>query len=262
MDLVDKAEEIRAKDPLYTCLSFPTISASGPNGAITHYRVTEKTNRMLCPDDLFLMDSGAQYKDGTTDVTRTMSFAENPCREHIESFTQVLKGHISLASASFPAGTTGYQLDVLARAPMWKKGMDYAHGTGHGVGAYLGVHEGPHGISPRIQNTVPLTEGMISSIEPGYYVADSYGIRIENLVKVVKQKFEGKFFDSILRFEPLTLIPWQARLIDVSMLNNEEIAYVDEYHARVWREVSPLLQGKGDEEALEWLRKSTLPLSA
>uniref|UniRef100_A0A6U5A060 Xaa-Pro aminopeptidase n=1 Tax=Hemiselmis andersenii TaxID=464988 RepID=A0A6U5A060_HEMAN len=262
LDLCAKTESLRAQDPKFKMLSFDTISASGPNGAITHYRACEESNRRLCPEELFLMDSGAQYLDGTTDVTRTMSFMKDPPREHIESCTAVLKGHILLASASFPPGTTGYQLDVLARAPLWKLGMDYAHGTGHGVGASLGVHEGPFSISPRPGNMTPLEEGMISSIEPGYYVADQYGIRIENLVRVVEEEFPGKMHKKVLRFEPLTLIPWQRRLIDVSMLNNEEIDYINNYHSRVWDEVSPLLQGEGDEKALAWLKANTAPLAA
>eukprot|EP00283_Hemiselmis_rufescens_P016198 CAMPEP_0173443288 /NCGR_PEP_ID=MMETSP1357-20121228/29353_1 /TAXON_ID=77926 /ORGANISM="Hemiselmis rufescens, Strain PCC563" /LENGTH=625 /DNA_ID=CAMNT_0014409149 /DNA_START=1 /DNA_END=1878 /DNA_ORIENTATION=+ len=262
LDLCAKTESLRAQDPKFKMLSFDTISASGPNGAITHYRVTEETNRKLCPDELFLMDSGAQYTDGTTDVTRTMSFMKSPPAEHIASCTAVLKGHILLASASFPPGTTGYQLDVLARAPLWKLGMDYAHGTGHGVGASLGVHEGPFSISPRPGNMTPLEEGMVSSIEPGYYVADQYGIRIENLVRVVEEEFPGKMHQKVLSFQPLTLIPWQKRLIDATMLNNEEIDYINAYHQRVWDEVSPLLQGKGDEKALAWLKDSTSPLKA
>jgi len=262
LDLCAKTEALRAQDPKFKMLSFDTISASGPNGAITHYRVSEESNRRLCPEELFLMDSGAQYLDGTTDVTRTMSFMKDPPREHVESCTAVLKGHILLASASFPPGTTGYQLDTLARAPLWKLGMDYAHGTGHGVGASLGVHEGPFSISPRAGNTTPLEEGMISSIEPGYYVTDKYGIRIENLVRVVEKEFPGKMHQKVLSFEPLTLIPWQRRLIDVSMLNSEEVDYINAYHSRVWDEVSPLLQGEGDEKALAWLKANTAPLDA
>ena len=177
-----RLKDFRREGDLFRDLSFETISGAGPNGAIVHYRVSEKTERLLEPGSLYLVDSGAQYLDGTTDITRTVAIGE-PSAEMREHFTLVLKGHIALATARFPKGTTGSQLDSLARMALWQKGLDYDHGTGHGVGSYLSVHEGPQRIS-KVGNTVALEPGMILSNEPGYYRTGAYGIRIENLIVV------------------------------------------------------------------------------
>src|SRR6185369_9757627 len=185
----DRLEQIRRENNLCRDLSFDTISGAGPNGAIVHYRATERSNAKLTPGSLYLLDSGAQYPDGTTDVTRTIAIGE-PSAEMRDRFTRVLKGHIALATARFPAGTTGSQLDALARRPLWEIGLDYEHGTGHGVGSYLSVHEGPQRIS-KMANAVALRPGMIVSNEPGYYKTGAYGIRIENLVLVREAKTDG-----------------------------------------------------------------------
>lgn len=239
-------------------LSFDTISGAGPNGAIVHYRVSEGTNRRIETDSLFLIDSGGQYRDGTTDVTRTLSVG-TPNAEMRDRFTRVLKGHIALSRAVFPAGTRGAQLDVLARQYLWEAGLDYAHGTGHGVGSYLGVHEGPQRIASmgggQAGTDEPLVAGMILSNEPGYYKADAFGIRVENLVLVVPVTIEGAEKD-MLGFETLTLAPIDRTLIDVTMLSSAERAWVDAYHARVVAEVGPHL----DAEAQAWLNEATAPL--
>ncbi|TRW18171.1 aminopeptidase P family protein [Glacieibacterium frigidum] len=239
-------------------LSFDTISGAGPNGAIVHYRVSEGTNRKIETDSLFLIDSGGQYRDGTTDVTRTLSIG-TPSAEMRDRFTRVLKGHIALSRAVFPVGTRGAQLDVLARQYLWEAGVDYAHGTGHGVGSYLAVHEGPQRIAPMAGGQAggdePLAAGMILSNEPGYYKADAFGIRIENLVLVVPVAIEGAEKD-MLGFETLTLAPIDRTLIDVAMLSPAERAWVDAYHARVAAEVGPHL----DAEAQAWLDTATAPL--
>jgi Xaa-Pro aminopeptidase len=236
-------------------LSFDTIAGSGPNGAVVHYRVNETTDRSLGEGELFLCDSGGQYPDGTTDVTRTLAIG-TPSAEMRRRFTLVLKGHIALARARFPEGTTGSQLDVLARYALWQEGLDYDHGTGHGVGSYLNVHEGPQRIS-KVPNTVALQPGMIVSNEPGYYKTGAYGIRIENLVAVVESpRGEGEERD-MLAFETLTLAPIDRRLIDRDLLNGEEIAWLDGYHARVLAEIGPQLEAT----AREWLVAATAPLA-
>lgn len=257
----DEAERQRKRvgGDKFKGLSFPTIAASGPHGAITHYFASEETSRKLSAEEMFLCDSGAQYSDGTTDVTRTMFFGTPPA-EMVRSFTYVLKGHVNLASAHFPRGTLGSALDILARSPLWKGGIDYGHGTGHGVGAYLNVHEGPHSISFRRRANEPALEpGMTTSIEPGYYERDHYGIRIENicLVKSLTAPHKLGAGVELLGFEPLTLIPFQRKLIDTSLLTHEDKAYLDNYHARVWDTISPLLSDADDTEALEWLRHNT-----
>jgi Xaa-Pro aminopeptidase len=239
-------------------LSFDTISGAGPNGAIVHYRVSEATNRVIGTDSLFLVDSGGQYRDGTTDVTRTLAVG-TPSAEMRDRFTRVLKGHIALSRAVFPTGTRGAQLDVLARQYLWEAGVDYAHGTGHGVGSYLAVHEGPQRIAPMAGGQAggdePLAAGMIISNEPGYYKADAFGIRIENLVLVVTVAIEGAEKD-MLGFETLTLAPIDRTLIDVDALSSVERAWVDAYHARVAAEVGPHL----DPSAQEWLSSATQSL--
>jgi len=240
-------------------LSFDTISGAGPNGAIVHYRVTEETNRPLEMNSLYLVDSGGQYPDGTTDVTRTVTIGE-PTAEMRDRFTRVLKGHIALSEARFPQGTRGTQLDSFARQYLWQVGLDYAHGTGHGVGSYLAVHEGPQRISPagssQSGGDEPLRAGMILSNEPGYYKAGEYGIRIENLVLVREIEVEGAE-KQVLGFETLTFAPIDRNLIDVGLLTAEERQWVDKYHARVLEVVGPQLEG----EPLEWLKSQCEPLS-
>ena len=241
-------------------LSFDTISGAGPNGAVVHYRVSEATNRKIEMDSLFLIDSGGQYRDGTTDVTRTLHVG-TPTAEMRDRFTRVLKGHIAIARAVFPQGTRGAQLDVLARAPLWEVGLDYAHGTGHGVGSYLAVHEGPQRIATMAGGQAggdePLAAGMILSDEPGYYKTGEYGIRIENLVLVVPREIAGAE-KSMLGFETLTLAPIDRDLIDASMLSPAERDWVDAYHARVLAEVGPHL----DETQRDWLVAQTAKLPA
>ncbi|MEO0983090.1 MAG: aminopeptidase P family protein [Pseudomonadota bacterium] len=235
-------------------LSFETISGAGPNGAVVHYRVSTATNRRLERGSLFLVDSGGQYLDGTTDVTRTLPIGD-PTDEMRARYTLVLKGHIALSTVRFPDGTTGTHLDTLARHALWQSGLDYAHGTGHGVGAYLGVHEGPQRIA-RPWNAVPLQPGMIVSNEPGYYKTGAYGIRIENLQAVTPPApIPGGEID-MLGFETLTLAPLARRLIDKAVLSPAEIAWVDAYHARVWAELNPRLNG----EVQAWLQAACAPV--
>src|SRR6476661_4831832 len=216
-------------------VSFPTISGAGPNGAIVHYRVTEATNRII-GKGLYLIDSGAQYEDGTTDITRTLAVGK-PTAEMRDRFTRVLKGHIGIARAIFPKGVSGAKIDVLARLPLWEAGLDFDHGTGHGVGSYLSVHEGPQRISK--VSSVALEPGMILSNEPGYYKTGAYGIRIENLIVVKKADAPGAERD-MLDFETLTLAPIDLALVDVKLLSSAERAWLNAYHARVRAEISPL----------------------
>ena len=217
-------------------LSFPSISAAGPNSAIPHYRVSSTSNRKI-DRGIFLIDSGAQYEDGTTDITRTLAVGK-PTAEMRDRFTRVLKGHIAIARAVFPAGTSGAQIDALARMPLWRAGLDFDHGTGHGVGAYLSVHEGPQ----RIAKTghVPLEPGMILSNEPGFYKAGAFGIRIENLIVVEPREFAGGD-RPMLGFETITWAPLDRTLIEVKLLDDDEREWVDAYHARVRKEIGPLL---------------------
>ena len=249
IDAVTKLEACRAEDAALVDISFDTISGSGPNGAIIHYRVSQASNRKLHKGDLFLVDSGGQYFDGTTDITRTVALGEQSA-ERRDRFTRVLQGHIALAAAVFPPDTSGYQLDILARQPLWNAGLDYAHGTGHGVGTFLGVHEGPQSVAKKAP-WVPLRPGMILSNEPGYYVEGEYGIRIENLVVVREADVDG-----MLGFETLTLAPVDRSLIDAALLNAAELAWLNDYHETVWQTLSPLLS---EADAL-WLREATLPI--
>ncbi len=239
-------------------LSFDTISGAGPNGAIVHYRVTAATNRRLERDTLYLVDSGGQYPDGTTDVTRTVAIG-TPSPEMRDRFTRVLKGHVALARCLFPDGTRGSQLDSFARQYLWQAGLDYAHGTGHGVGAFLSVHEGPQRISPagssQSGGDEPLRAGMILSNEPGYYRAGEYGIRVENLVLVVPREVEGAE-KKVLGFETLTFAPIDRHLIDPGLLNAEERAWVDDYHRQVREMIGPQLEG----EVRDWLEAQCAPL--
>ena len=239
-------------------LSFDTISGAGPNGAIVHYRVTEETNRPLERDSLYLVDSGGQSPDGTTDVTRTVAIG-TPTAEMRDRFTRVLKGHIAIACAVFPEGTRGSQLDSFARQYLWAAGLDYAHGTGHGVGSFLAVHEGPQRISPagssQSGGDEPLKAGMFLSNEPGYYKTGEYGIRIENLVLVERREIEGAE-KKMLGFETLTFAPIERNLIDTGLLTSGEREWVDSYHVQVLEVVGPKLDG----DALAWLREQCRPL--
>ncbi|MGB9364916.1 MAG: aminopeptidase P family protein [Xanthobacteraceae bacterium] len=252
IDAVAALETFRRDTGLLKELSFPTISGSGPNGAIVHYRVTRATNRTIAPGELFLVDSGAQYEDGTTDITRTVAVG-TPTPEMRERFTRVLKGHIAIARAVFPDGTTGAQLDSFARQHLWAAGIDFDHGTGHGVGSYLSVHEGPARISKL--GPTALKRGMILSNEPGYYKAGAYGIRIENLVLVTETKVAGAEKE-MNAFETLTLAPIDARLIEPALMTADEIAWLDAYHARVAKTLAPLVTA----DTRPWLDAATRPL--
>jgi len=246
-----RLEEFRVETGALKDLSFDSISGAGPNGAIVHYRVSTKTNRKLGRGSLFLIDSGGQYKDGTTDITRTVAIGR-ASREMKDRFTRVLKGHIALARVRFPAGTTGHQLDALARMSLWEAGLDYDHGTGHGVGSYLGVHEGPHRIAKAV-NTVALEPGMIVSNEPGYYKTGGYGIRIENLQVVTPAAPIEGGERPMLGFETLTLAPIARDLILKPLLTKAELDWLNAYHARVWDVVGPQLSGA----AKAWLEQAT-----
>ena len=250
IDVVEALESFRRDTGALKDVSFPTIAGTGPNGAIVHYRVTRKTNRRIAPGDLLLIDSGAQFEDGTTDVTRTIAIGE-PTPEMRDRFTRVLRGHVAIATAVFPDGTTGAQIDSFARQFLWRAGLDFEHGTGHGVGSYLSVHEGPARISKL--GTVALKRGMILSNEPGYYKTDAFGIRIENLELVVAREIDGAE-KPMNGFEVLTLAPIDRRLIDVAQLSDDELRWLNDYHARVRREVRPLLD---DEATKLWLDAAT-----
>lgn len=256
MSAAERLAAFRQENEHYRGASFPTISGAGGNGAIVHYRVTPATDRRLEAGTLYLVDSGGQYLDGTTDVTRTVAIGE-PAEEMRARFTLVLKGHIAIATARFPKGTTGPQLDALARLALWRAGLDYDHGTGHGVGFYLGVHEGPQRIS-KVPNRVPLAPGMVISNEPGYYKTDEYGIRIENLVVVTKVDMPEWAEKEFYGFETLTLAPIDLALVDARMLSQEERDWLDRYHGRVRETLAPIM----DPETAAWLARATRPLSA
>ena len=254
MEIVSKLEGFREATGALKDLSFDTIAGAGANGAIVHYRPTRQKIRKTEPGSLLLVDSGAQYLDGTTDVTRTVAIGE-PSSEMRQRYTLVLKGHLALGRVRFPAGTTGAQLDALARGPLWSAGLDYDHGTGHGVGSYLGVHEGPQRIA-KVDNHVALKPGMIVSNEPGYYKTGAYGIRIENLQYVTgPEEIEGGE-RPMLGFEFLTLAPYDRRLINEILLTDEEREQINAYHARVLAEVGPDL----DAAAHAWLQEACEPL--
>jgi Xaa-Pro aminopeptidase len=252
----DRLEAFRKEGRYFRDLSFPTISGAGSNGAIVHYRASPETEKLLEPGTLYLLDSGAQYLDGTTDITRTIAIGE-PTAEMRENFTRVLKGHIALATARFPKGTTGTQLDSFARRSLWQVGLDYDHGTGHGVGSYLSVHEGPQRIS-KAPNAQPLLPGMIVSNEPGYYKTGAYGIRIENLIVVQPDEHGPKENGrDMLRFETITLAPIDRNLVARDLLDRDEAAWLDGYHARVRETIAPLV----DTETARWLERATAPIS-
>ena len=233
-------------------ISFETICGAGPNGAIVHYRVTDGTNRAVKPGELLLVDSGGQYLDGTTDITRTVIVGE-PAPEHRDAYTRVLQGMVAVSRTRFPRGVAGHHLDAIARHPLWVAGMDYDHGTGHGVGAYLSVHEGPQGLSRRA--TTVLEPGMILSNEPGYYREGAFGIRIENLIVVVPAP-KGVDDRDMLAFDGLTHVPFDRRLIDTALLSPAERGWIDGYHADTLRLIGPLVDGA----ALDWLTAACAPL--
>ena len=250
IEAVKALESFRRDTGLLKDVSFPSISGAGPNGAIVHYRVTSATNSVIGKDEMFLIDSGAQYEDGTTDITRTVINGA-PTEEMRDRFTRVLKGHIAIAEAVFPMGTTGAQLDPLARIALWQAGLDFDHGTGHGVGSYLSVHEGPARIS-KLGHT-PLRQGMILSNEPGYYKTGAYGIRIENLVLVIAAVSPDGAEKPLNAFETLSFAPIDRRLIDPRLLTAQELHWLNNYHARVREAVSPLV----DPATQAWLEQAT-----
>ena len=254
IDAAGQLEHFRHETGQLKDLSFESISGAGSNGAIVHYRVSKATTKKLAKGSLFLIDSGAQYQDGTTDVTRTVPIG-TPDAEMRERFTLVLKGHIALATVRFPVGTTGSNLDALARHALWQHGLDYDHGTGHGVGVYLGVHEGPQRIS-KMPNKVALKPGMIVSNEPGYYKTDGYGIRIENLQYVTEPSAIQGGEREMLGFANLTLAPLHKDLIDVDLLTQAERNYIDNYHADVWNKIGDQLEG----DVKAWLEEACKPL--
>ncbi|KAK1222258.1 hypothetical protein PQX77_014891 [Marasmius sp. AFHP31] len=256
----EKLEGFRSELDLFKGLSFPTISSTGPNGAIIHYSPSHTDSAVIKQEQVYLCDSGAQFMDGTTDVTRTWHFG-TPTDEEKRAATRVLQGHIAIDTAVFPTGTTGFVIDSWARRALWKDGLDYRHGTGHGVGHFLNVHEGPQGIGTRIAyNNTPLKVGMTVSNEPGYYADGKFGIRIENVVLVTEAKTPNNFGEKgYLTFEHVTMCPIQTKLIDTKLLTTEEIQWVNDYHKEVWEKVSPLLAG--DDRALKWLEKECQPIS-
>jgi Xaa-Pro aminopeptidase len=251
IDAAKTLEGFRAQTGSLRDLSFDSISGAGSNGAVVHYRVTKSTNRPIKNDDMFLIDSGAQYADGTTDVTRTVIIG-TPTAEMKDRFTRVLKGHISLATIRFPEGTTGAALDAFARRPLWEAGLDYDHGTGHGVGSYLSVHEGPQNISKRII-AQPLKPGMICSNEPGFYKTGEFGIRIENLIVVTEAKPVPGGERKMMEFETITLAPIDLGLVEPKLLTADERAWLNTYHARVRATLMPLV----DEDTRPWLEQAT-----
>jgi Xaa-Pro aminopeptidase len=251
IDAVMALETFRRETRKLKEVSFPSISGAGAHGAIVHYRVTEKTDVEI-RKGLFLIDSGAQYEDGTTDITRTIAVGK-PSAEMRDRFTRVLKGHIAVVRAVFPRGTSGTQLDTLARASLWDAGLDFDHGTGHGVGSYLSVHEGPQRISKVA--SVALQPGMILSNEPGYYKAGAYGIRIENLIVVTKVAVKGAERE-MYGFDTLTLVPIDRNLVEAKLLSRDELAWLNAYHARVRKTLAPMLDAK----ARKWLTAATKPI--
>jgi Xaa-Pro aminopeptidase len=249
IDAVEALENFRIETGALKDVSFPSISGAGPNAALPHYRVSSRTNRKLELDQIFLIDSGAQYEDGTTDITRTV-IVGTPTSEMRDRFTRVLRGHLAIARAVFPKGTTGAQIDAFARRPLWQAGLDFDHGTGHGIGSYLSVHEGPQ----RIAKTghTPLEPGMMLSNEPGYYKSGEYGIRIENLILVERRDIQGAERE-MYGFETLTLAPIDLRLVEPTLMTEDEIAWLDAYHAWVRETLSPEL----DETDRAWLEQAT-----
>jgi Xaa-Pro aminopeptidase len=255
IDAVEALESFRRDSGLLKDVSFPTIAGAGPNGAIVHYRVTRKSNRRIAPGELFLIDSGGQYEDGTTDITRTVAVGY-PTDDMRQKFTLVLKGHIAIARAVFPDGTSGAQLDTLARQYLWQAGVDFDHGTGHGVGSYLSVHEGPARIAKL--GGAPLKRGMILSNEPGYYRTGAYGIRIENLILVTEAAPAAGAEKPLNTFETLTLAPIDTRLVEPALLTAAELNWLNAYQARV----RDALASSVDAATRAWLITATAPLGS
>ncbi|MBL0941434.1 MAG: aminopeptidase P family protein [Alphaproteobacteria bacterium] len=251
IDAVKMLYQMRSQQSLFKDVSFETISASGSNGAVVHYRVCPESNRIIDPSSLYLLDSGGQYLDGTTDVTRTIAF-QTPNPEQKDRFTRVLKGHIAIAQVCFPKGTSGSQIDILARHSLWQIGVDYEHGTGHGVGSYLNVHEGPQSINKR-GNSVGLQPGMILSNEPGYYKPGAYGIRIENLVVVIEKNDIPTAEHPMLGFDTLTVVPICLNLVDITLLDSTEIKWLNQYHSYVRKVLTPLVC----QETAAWIIEQT-----
>jgi Xaa-Pro aminopeptidase len=253
-DVAQRLAAFRAEQPDYKGESFPAIVGYGANGAIVHYRPQKESAAAIHPEDLLLLDSGGQYLDGTTDITRTIALGP-PTAEQKRAYTLVLKGHIALASVRFPEGTVGMQLDTLARLPLWMDGLAYGHGTGHGVGFFLSVHEGPNGFaaSPTTsRGATPFRPGMLTSNEPGYYPAGKYGIRIENLLLCT----ESKEYPGFLHFETVSLFPIDTALIDIHLLHPEELQWLNDYHQKVFDSLAPLLEA----EEVAWLKAKCHPL--
>ncbi|KAI7867803.1 peptidase M24, structural domain-containing protein [Spinellus fusiger] len=259
VDAADRLEKFRSVQDLYVGLSFDTISSTGSNGAIIHYKPEKPTCKTIDPKEIYLCDSGAQYRDGTTDVTRTYHFGQ-PTAFEKRCFTRVLQGHIAIDTAVFPKGTTGYLLDPLARAALWKDGLNYLHGTGHGVGSFLNVHEGPHGIGIHISyNRIPLAAGMTVSNEPGYYEDGKFGIRIENIIMVKEANTPHNFQNfGFLGFETLTFVPMGLNLIENDLLSPDEKNWLNAYHKQCFEKLSPLVAD--DALATQWLKRETTPI--
>ena len=257
LSAAERLHAFRALAPEFRGDAFAAISAAGEHGAIIHYRATPQTDRAIRPDELYLIDSGGQYRDGTTDVTRTLWTGRSmPPREPKDRYTRVLKGLIAIATTVFPEGTAGVHLDALARTSLWKAGLDFDHGTGHGIGSYLSVHEGPASIS-RPLRAAALEAGMVMSDEPGYYLPERYGIRLENILLVTPApELPGAGEKPFLAFETLTLAPFESRLLEYALLDDAELAWIDAYHARVLAELAPLL----DPQTLSWLQRACEPL--
>ncbi|MCK5296523.1 MAG: aminopeptidase P family protein [Alphaproteobacteria bacterium] len=255
ISIADKLESFRKESDLYRGASFSTISGAGSNGAIVHYSATKESNSKIEEGMLLLVDSGGQYPDGTTDVTRTVVVGK-PTEEEKKRFTQVLQGHIAIDSAKFPKRTTGTHLDILARQPLWEDGQDFGHGTGHGVGSYLDVHEGPQNIGQGNSKAAPLEAGMLVSNEPGFYKEGAFGIRIENIIMVKEPKKAKEGDKEMMSFETLTLAPMDRNLINAKMLTPKETKWIDNYHTKVRETLSPLL----DKQTATWLKKATEPL--
>lgn len=254
----DKLEQIRSKGKHFKGLSFDTISSTGPNAAVIHYKPEPGNCSTIDPKAVYLCDSGAQYLDGTTDTTRTLHFGQ-PTEMEIKAYTLVLKGVIALDRAVFPKGTTGFAIDILARQALWREGLDYRHGTGHGVGSYLNVHEGPIGVGTRAAySEVSLSIGNVLSDEPGYYEDGNFGIRIENMIMAKEAQTNHKFGDKPwLAFEHVTMVPMCRKLIDAKLLSGEEKAWLDSYHQEVWEKTHGFFE---DEQTLKWLKRETAPI--
>ncbi|XP_016989417.1 xaa-Pro aminopeptidase ApepP [Drosophila rhopaloa] len=257
----DKLESFRACKDKYMGLSFTTISASGPNGSVIHYHPKEETNRKITDTEIYLCDSGAQYLDGTTDVTRTLHFGE-PTEFQKEAYTRVLKGQLSFGSTVFPAKVKGQVLDTLARKALWDVGLDYGHGTGHGVGHFLNVHEGPMGVGIRLMPDDPgLQANMFISNEPGFYQDGEFGIRVEDIVQIVPAQVANNFANrGALTFKTITMCPKQTKMIKKELLSDVEVKLLNSYHQQVWDTLSPILSREGDEFTLFWLKKEVQPI--